>query len=123
MYRFIDFDIVKMYNIVNYELILTLIIWGDEMIFSVFVIGISLTAVMVVLAFVLTRASFKGDFTVYYPFLGLGAIGLFLLLFATITEKTEFLGAGLGGWGIACLFATAVGLIITSILDANAHHA
>ena len=93
------------------------------MIQSVIIIGLVLTAVAVILGFVLTKASLSGDYTVYYPFAALFGIGLILLLFATIIEKVTILGAGLGGWGIACLFAAAVGFIITSILDAYAQEA
>lgn len=93
------------------------------MIQSVFIIGLVLTAVMIIVGVVLSKASLKGNYAVYYPFLTLFGVGLILLLFATIIEKVTILGAGLGGWGIACLFAAAIGLIITSILDAYAHNA
>lgn len=93
------------------------------MIQSVFTIGIILTGITVILGFVLTKVSFKGAYAVYYPFLALFGIGLILLLFATIIEKQVIMGAGLGGWGIACLFAAAIGLIVTSILDAYAQKA
>lgn len=92
------------------------------MIQAVFTIGIVLTVIMVILAFVLTRAPLKG-YTLYYPFLALFFAGLILLLFATIIEKVVIMGAGLGGWGIACLFASAIGFIIASILDAYAQEA
>lgn len=92
------------------------------MIQSVFTIGIVLTVILVIVGFLLTRASLKG-YSVYYPFLAVFGIGLILLLFATIIEKIEIMGAGLGGWGIACLFAAAIGLIVTSILDAYAQEA
>lgn len=93
------------------------------MIQSVIIIGLILTAVMVILGIVLSKVSFTGNFTVYYPFAALFGIGLILLLFATIIEKVTILGAGLGGWGIASLFASAIGFVITSILDAYAHQA
>lgn len=92
------------------------------MIQSVFTIGIVLTVILVIVGFLLTRASLKG-YSVYYPFLAVFGIGLILLLFATIIEKIEIMGAGLGGWGIACLFAAAIGLVVTSILDAYAQEA
>lgn len=88
------------------------------MIQSVFTIGIVLTVILVIVGFLLTRASLKGNYSVYYPFLAVFGIGLILLLFATIIEKIEIMGAGLGGWGIACLFSAAIALIVTSILDA-----
>lgn len=93
------------------------------MITSVFTIGIVLTIVAIVLGFILTRVNFKATYAPYYPFFALFMIGLFLLLFATIIEKTVILGAGLGGWGIACLFAAAIGFIVTAIMDTYRHHA
>lgn len=93
------------------------------MIQTVFTIGIVLTAITVILAFVLAKASSKPGYGIYYPFAALFGIGLILLLFATIIEKIEMMGAGLGGWGIACLFAAAIGLIVTSIVDAYAQEA
>lgn len=93
------------------------------MIQSVFTIGIILTVVMVILGIVLNKASLKGNYTIYYPFMALFVIGLLLLLFATIIGKVPIMGAGLGGWGIACLFASAIGFVITSILDAYAQEA
>ena len=89
------------------------------MIQAVFTIGIILTVIMVILSIVLAKASLKG-YTLYYPFAALFGIGLILLLFATIIDKVEIAGAGLGGWGIASLFASAVGFIIAAILDAYA---
>lgn len=92
------------------------------MIQAVFTIGIILTVVMVVLSVILSKASLKG-YTLYYPFAALFGIGLILLLFATILDKIIIAGAGLGGWGIACLFAAAIGFIIAAILDAYAQEA
>ncbi|HLR74984.1 MAG TPA: hypothetical protein VK077_06890 [Virgibacillus sp.] len=91
------------------------------MIQAVFTIGIVLTVVMVILGFILAKAKIKG-FVIYYPFLALFIIGLLLLLFATILERTWIMGAGLGGWGIACVFASAISFITTTILDAYAHN-
>jgi len=88
------------------------------MIQSVFTIGIVLTVILVIVGFLLTRASLKG-YSVYYPFLAVFGIGLILLLFATIIDKVKVFGeVGLGGLGIACLFSAAIALIVTSILDA-----
>lgn len=89
------------------------------MIQTVFTTGIILTVVLVVLGFLLTRASLKGNYTAYYPFLAVFGIGLILLLFATIIDKVHVVGEmGLGGLGIACLFSAAIALIVTSIFDA-----
>lgn len=89
------------------------------MIQSVFTIGIVLTVIAVILAFVLTRSPKQG-YGLYYPFAALFLAGLFLLLFATILDKIVIMGAGLGGWGIACLFSAAIGFIIAAILDSYA---
>lgn len=91
------------------------------MIQSVLTIGIVLTVILIIVGFLLTRASLKGNYSVYYPFLAVFGIGLILLLFATIIDKVEIIkGVGLGGLGIACLFSAAIALIVTSILDAYA---
>lgn len=92
------------------------------MVQAVFTIGIVLTVICVVLAFILTRTPKQG-FGLYYPFLALFIIGLLFLLFATILEKTVIMGAGLGGWGLACLFSSAIGFIIAAILDAYSQEA
>jgi len=91
------------------------------MIQAVFTIGTVLTVIMVILGIILAKAKIDG-YKIYYPFLAVFLIGLFFLLFATILERTWIMGAGLGGWGIACLFASSIGFIITTILDAYAHN-
>lgn len=90
------------------------------MIQAVLTIGTVMTIITVLLAIVLGKMKLKG-YTLYYPFAALFIIGLILLLFATILEKQVFLGAGLGGWGIACLFSSAIGWIIATIIDAYEH--
>ncbi len=96
----------------------------NELIQSVLIIGAILSGIAVVLGFVLSKIPFKGNYTIYYPFALLFFAGLILLLFATIiVERIDIMGAGLGGWGIACLFAAAVGFIVTTILDAYAQEA
>lgn len=91
------------------------------MIEAVFTIGVVMTIITVLLAVVLARIKLKG-YILYYPFAALFIFGLILLLFATILEKKVFLGAGLGGWGIACLFSSAIGWVIATVLDAYAHN-
>jgi len=90
------------------------------MIQAVFTIGIVMTIVTVLLAIVLGKMKLSG-YSLYYPFAALFIIGLLLLLFATILEKQDILGAGLGGWGLACLFSSSIGWIIASIVDAYQH--
>lgn len=91
------------------------------MIQAVFTIGIVLTAIMVILGIILARQKLDG-YILYYPFAAVFIIGLILLLFATILEKQVIMGAGLGGWGIACLFSSAIGWVIASVIDAYAHN-
>lgn len=93
------------------------------MIQSVFTIGIVLTVVILILSFVLLKATPKEKYTSYYPSMLLAAIGLISLLFSLIIEKVDIMGAGFGGLGIACLFAAAIGFIVTAILDANRQNA
>jgi len=85
---------------------------------SVFTIGGVLTVISIVLGLILVKATGKKSYIGYAP----GAIffggGLILLLLASVIGKTVIMGAGLGGWGIACLFAAAIGFIITSTADA-----
>lgn len=90
------------------------------MIQAVFTIGAVMTIVTVLLAIILGKMKLKG-YVLYYPFAALFIIGLLLLLFATILEKQVILGAGLGGWGIACLFSSAIGWVIATIIDAYEH--
>lgn len=82
-----------------------------------------MTVIAVILGIILTKVNFKATYAPYYPFFALFMAGLFLLLFATIVERTFILGAGLGGWGLACLFSSAVAFIVTAILDTYRHHA
>lgn len=90
------------------------------MIQSVFTIGIILVIVAVALSVILLKATPKEKFTGYFPNFVFMAAGLILLLFATY-NKVEVMGAGLGGWGIACMFAGAIGAIITSVVDSYAN--
>lgn len=92
------------------------------MIQAVFTIGIVMTVVLVVLAFVLSKMNLKG-FTMYYPFAAVFFVGLVFLLLAIILEKVDILGAGFGGWGLACLFSAAIAMIIAAILDSYAQKA
>lgn len=86
------------------------------MIQSVFTVGIILTVVVLVLNLILIKVTPKEKYIGYFPSMASFAIGLILLLFATF-GKVEIMGAGLGGIGIACLFAAAIGFIVTSVVD------
>ena len=90
------------------------------MIQSVFTIGIILIVVAVAVSLILLKATPKEKYIGYAPNMLLGAAGLILLLVATY-GKIEVMGAGLGGWGIACLFASAIGFIVTAVVDSFAN--
>src|SRR5690625_223859 len=94
----------------------------DPMIKTVIIVGLILTVISAVIAFVLGKA-LKGSYTTYVPFALLFLVGLVLLLMATILDKVDIMGAGYGGWGIARLFAAAVGLIISTISSAYSQEA
>jgi hypothetical protein len=86
------------------------------MIQSVFTIAIILVVVAVAVSVILLKATPNEKFIGYFPNFIFMAAGLVLLLIATY-DKIEVMGAGLGGWGIACLFAGAIGSVITSVVD------
>ncbi|WP_249870320.1 hypothetical protein [Oceanobacillus saliphilus] len=88
------------------------------MIQAVITIGAILTAIIVVANIILVKMSTKESYSPYYPNIFLVIVGLLLLGVASIAPKVDLLGAGFGGWGIAALFAAAIGFVITSILDA-----
>lgn len=88
------------------------------MIESVFTIGGVLAVIAVIAGVLLVKATPKKAYISYVPGAILFAAGLVLLLLASVLGKIELMGAGLGGWGIASLFAAAVGFIITSTADA-----
>ncbi|WP_373893451.1 hypothetical protein [Virgibacillus sp. CBA3643] len=90
------------------------------MIQSVFTISGILTAVVLLVSIFIVNASKKESQVRYYPSAYIAVVGLLLILTASIIGKVEIMEAGLGGWGIAALFAAAIGFIITSILDAYA---
>ncbi|MFC2947329.1 hypothetical protein [Virgibacillus sediminis] len=91
------------------------------MIQSVLTIGIILTAVLVILGLFLAKTLNKASMGGYYPGIFSAFTGLLLVLTSSILGRVDIMGAGLGGWGIAFMFAGAISLIITSIFDARAN--
>ncbi|RLL46748.1 hypothetical protein D8M04_05970 [Oceanobacillus piezotolerans] len=79
-------------------------------------IGSILTFIVFLIGLVGVRASSKQTDAVYYPSFFLAVCGLTFLAIASMVNK-EFLGAPLGGWGIACMFSAAIGFILTSMFD------
>lgn len=90
-----------------------------NMIQSVITIGAILTVIVLAISIVLTKATPAKSYAAYFPGFIFFGLGLILLLFATIIDKIKPFGldAGLGGWGIACLFAAVISMIVTSIFD------
>ncbi|MBU5467854.1 hypothetical protein KQI49_13575 [Virgibacillus sp. MSJ-26] len=87
------------------------------MVQSVVMIGAVMTIIMILLGFILLKASGKNPYLAYIPGMVVFPTGILLIVIATIAGKIEFFGAGLGGWGIALLFSSAIGFIITAIID------
>ncbi|MDY0409043.1 hypothetical protein ACFFIS_17120 [Virgibacillus soli] len=87
------------------------------MVQSVVIIGAVMAAVLVLIGIVLTKAAGKAKYLPYYPAMVIFGTGIILVTIPTVIGKVTIMGAGLGGWGIAFLFASAIGFIITSIVD------
>ncbi|TXL65130.1 hypothetical protein FHP05_08320 [Cerasibacillus terrae] len=90
------------------------------MVQSVVIIGAVMTIIMVLLGVGLLKASSKATFLPYYPGVVIFATGVVMATLPAIigNGKIVIMGAGIGGWGIAFMFAAAIGLILTSIVDA-----
>ena|SRR5699024_959040 len=90
------------------------------MIPAVLTIGAILTAAVLIVSIILVKVTPKSSYIAYFPgFIFFGA-GLILLLFATLFDRIKILNleAGLGGWGIASLFAATISMIVAAIIDA-----
>lgn len=89
------------------------------MIQSVITIGAILTVIVLAISIVLVKVTPAKSYASYFPGIIFFGSGLILLLMATLTERIHLFGleAGLGGWGIACLFAAVISMIVTSIFD------
>src|SRR5699024_5750663 len=109
-------------NIKKGSIIFELIFYYEmtRMIQSVLTIAAVLVPTLLISSIILIKATQKTKYIRYYPAILSFATGLILLLFATIIEKTVIMGVGLGGWGIAFLFAGVVSSIVTAVLDAYA---
>ena len=88
------------------------------MIQSTLAIGAVLTVILLVVSFILIKATQEKSIATYVPGFIFAGAGLILLLFATILDRIWIMGAGLGGWGIACLFAGAISLMVSGVFDA-----
>ena len=86
------------------------------MVQSVFLLGAVFTAIVLIVNIVLLKAN-KKSYACYYTSIFFVLVGLLLLAIASVAPKVDLLGAGFGGWGIAALFAAAIGFMVTSIVD------
>ncbi|MBP1950535.1 hypothetical protein [Virgibacillus litoralis] len=84
-------------------------------------IGLVLVVVLMLFNIVLSKLSSKDRYILYMPGVVLFATGLILFIVATIGDKIVITGLGLGGWGIACMFAAAIDFTVTSIVDTYTH--
>lgn len=87
------------------------------MISATFTIAAILTAVLLIVSLILVKATPVKSYLTYFPGIISFAAGLILLLFATLIDRIWVMGAGLGGWGIACLFAAGVTLMVIVVFD------
>ncbi|HLR53297.1 MAG TPA: hypothetical protein VK078_01070 [Pseudogracilibacillus sp.] len=87
------------------------------MISATFTIAAILTVALLVISLILVKATPVKSYITYFPGILSFAAGLILLLFATIIDRIWIMGAGLGGWGIACLFAAGITLMVTAVFD------
>lgn len=87
------------------------------MIQAVITYGAILTVALLIVSLILVKATPKKSYVAYFPGFIFFGIGLILLLFATIFDRIWIMDAGLGGWGIASLFAAAISLIISAVVD------
>lgn len=87
------------------------------MVQSVLLLGAVFTVLVLIINITLLKVSKKSS-ACYYSSIFFVLVGLLLLAIASVAPKVDLLGAGFGGWGIASLFAAAIGFIITSVLDA-----
>ncbi|GAA0446981.1 hypothetical protein GCM10008983_26150 [Lentibacillus halophilus] len=85
-----------------------------------FVIAASLLVVLMIINIVVSLTTSNQSYAMYVPAGVLFAIGLILLSISS-AGRIEMIGLGFGGWGGASLFAAAVGLLATSLVDTYNH--
>lgn len=85
------------------------------------IITLVLVVALMILNIILSKVSSQDKYIMYMPGVVLFGTGLLLFIVAAIAGKIEITGLGLGGWGIACLFAAAIQFTVTSIVDTNTH--
>ncbi|WP_047984242.1 hypothetical protein [Ornithinibacillus californiensis] len=88
---------------------------------SVITIAAILAVVGIILGFVFLKASGGKGFLPYYPMVILGIAGI-VLACVSAPLNVHIMDVGLGGWGIACLFAAMISFLVTSISHAYQVH-
>lgn len=81
-------------------------------------IGLVLLVILMVINMILSKVTSSDKYVVYMPAVIIAGTGL-ILLFISAFNNISITGLGLGGWGIACMFAAAITCIVTSIVDVN----
>ncbi|TMN21463.1 hypothetical protein FH966_00725 [Lentibacillus cibarius] len=84
------------------------------------VFSASLLVVLMIINIVVSLAASNKSYTIYVPAGVLFVLGIILLSIST-GDRIEMMGLGFGGWGAASLFASAIGFIITSLVDTYNH--
>lgn len=83
-------------------------------------IGISLLVVIMLVNIVITLAAPKGGYGIYLPAAVIFVAGIVMVTISSFA-KVEMIGIGFGGWGGASLFASAIGFIVTSLVETYRH--
>ncbi|MFD2044862.1 hypothetical protein ACFSTA_14355 [Ornithinibacillus salinisoli] len=87
---------------------------------SVITISAVLGALAIILGFLLIKLFQHATYLFYFPSLVLFGSGIVFILSTMALEGIEILGAGLGGWGIAALFASLLSFFVTTVTDVYA---
>ncbi|SFE22649.1 hypothetical protein SAMN05216238_11094 [Lentibacillus persicus] len=84
------------------------------------VMGISLLVIVMIINIIITVATPPGGYGIYIPAAAIAVVGGILVTISAAAD-IEMMGLGLGGWGGASLFAAALALIVTSIVESYRH--
>ncbi|WP_382400367.1 hypothetical protein [Lentibacillus salinarum] len=84
------------------------------------VMGISLLVVIMIINMIVTLASSDSGYGIYIPAAVAFVAGILMVTISSFA-KIEMIGLGFGGWGGASLFASAIGFIVTSLVETYRH--
>ncbi|MFC4557627.1 hypothetical protein ACFO3D_05320 [Virgibacillus kekensis] len=79
----------------------------------------AIVVVLMILNIILSKVSSPNSYTIYMPGFIIFGIGLILFVVSSIAGKVVIVGLSLGAWGIACLFAVAISLVATAIVESK----